>query len=341
MQRLKKLLEAYNDSPEIFHATRYWKDSDTKLIKEIERADLSKMRSGQYPIFAKFGFAEYVYKNPYKSFAKKFAYEIISPFLEKLPLPYFLKLSDIREMAVKHCIDISCLSNALPVTQIETSTFGAPSDLFEVHGKKYTMSFLNKYLRYCFAHRLIKFTGNEVIVELGTGSGHQVEVLKKLYPNLTILCFDLPGPLFLCEEYLRKALGQESIVGTEQTLNFRDLSLLEKGKIYMFGNWQFPLLKNYRFDVFWNGASFGEMEPRVVENYLSYVTEGAKWIYLLQSRAGKESFVNAGVEKPITFEDYNNMLTGYRLIHDEDAYFAYKKMRENGNYFQAIWVKIT
>jgi putative sugar O-methyltransferase len=341
MKRLEKLFEAYNNAPEIFHATRYWKNSVIEIIKEIQKADLSKMRSGQYPIFAKFGFGEYVYKNPYKSFPKKITFDIIHPFITKLPLPYSIKLSDIREMAFKHCIDTGKLTNAIPITEIETSTFGAPADLFEMQGKKYTISFLNKYLRYCFAQKYIGFKGNETIVELGSGSGHQVEVLKKLYPHLTILCFDLPGPLFLCEEYLTKALGERSVVGAEIILNFADLSFIEKGKVYMFGNWQFPLLKNYDFDIFWNAASFGEMEPHVVKNYLSYVSDNASFIYLLQAKKGKESFINAGVEKPITFEDYNKMLPEYRLLHDEDAYSAHMKINESGGYFQAVWKKIT
>lgn len=339
MDRLKRLFEAYSKAPEIFHATRYWKDSTLEVCNEIEKADLSKMRSGEYPIFAKFGFGEYVYKNVYKSLPRKLAFEVIQPFLPKLPLPYFLDVSDIREMAFKHCIDGGLISGALPVTTIETSTFGSPNDLFEIRGKKYTMSFLSKYLRYCFVHKHVHFTGNETIVELGSGSGHQIEVLKKLYPGLTILCFDLPGPLFLCQEYLSRALGDQAIVGSESTLNLTDLSSIEKGKVHFFGNWQFPLLEHFAFDLFWNAASFGEMEPNVVENYLGYVRGKAKWIYLLQTRKGKESYAHSGVEKPITFEDYNRLLPGYKLLEEEDAYFAHMRMRHSGGYFQAVWEK--
>lgn len=337
MERLKKLFEAYSKAPEIYHATRYWKNSVTEIIEEIEKADLTKMRSGQYPIFAKFGFGEYVYRNSYSSFFKKTAFKIIQPYIKKIPLPYHLALNDIREMAFKHCVDYGKLNGVLPIKLIETSTYGAPADLFEIEGRKYTMSFLNKYLRYCFAHRHISFTGDEIIVELGTGSGHQVEVLKKLYPRQTILCFDLPGPLFLCEEYLKSTLGEETVVGTERTLMYSDLSELEKGKVYMLGNWQFPLLHDFDFDIFWNAASFGEMEPHVVSNYLSYVIQKAKWIYLLQARKGKETSSDSGVEKPITFKDYDEMLPNYKLVADEDAYFAHMKMRQSGGYFQAVW----
>ncbi len=242
-------------------------------------------------------------------------------------------------MAFKHCIDAGKLANALPVTSIETSTFGAPADLFKIQGKNYTMMFLSYYLRYCFAHKNINFKGDEIIVELGSGSGHQVEVLKKLYPGITVLCFDLPSQLYVCEEYLTNALGKETVISAEVALDLTNLSSIEKGKVYMFGNWQIPLLKNFKFDVFWNAASFGEMEPGIVKNYLSYVLANAEWIYLLQARKGKESSANSGVEKSITFEDYNQMLLHYKLIDEEDAYYAHMRMRHSGGYFEAVWKK--
>jgi hypothetical protein len=45
-----------------------------------------------------------------------------------------------------------------------------------------------------------------------------------------------------------------------------------------------PLLSDLELDVFWNPASFGEMEPDVVENYLGYLKGDCGWIYLLQAR---------------------------------------------------------
>jgi putative sugar O-methyltransferase len=339
MDRLKKLIESYNDSPEIYHATRYWKDALDKITKEIETADLTKMRSGQFPIFAKFGFYEYVYPNAYGTRFTKKAFTLIKVFAKKLLLPYFLKLSDIREMAFKHCIDVGKLSNAIPVTKIGTSTYGSPEDIFEIQGQKYTMMFLSYYLRYCFVQKHLNLKGNEIIVELGSGSGHQVEVLKKLYPDLTILCFDLPAQLYLCEDFLSHSLGSSSIVSADITLNYSDLNLIEEGKVHMLGNWQFPLLKNYKFDIFWNAASFGEMEPHVIENYLSYILGNAEWIYLLQARHGKESYANAGVEKPVTFNDYNQMLHPYKLVEEQDAYYAHMRMHQSGGYFEALWKK--
>ena len=153
-----------------------------------------------------------------------------------------------------------------------------------------------------------------------------------------MLCFDLPAQLYLCEQYLSNVLGKDAIVSSEQNLQLTDLSNLEKGKIHFFGNWQFPLIKDFQFDVFWNAASFGEMEPEIVANYLSYVGSNCSWIYLMQARNGKESSQGSGVRKPIVFADYNQMLTGsYELVKEEDAFDANRRVSQTGGYFQAIW----
>ena len=64
----------------------------------------------------------------------------------------------------------------------------------------------------------IAFKGNEIIVELGSGSGYQIEVLK-LYPNMMVLRFYHPLELFLCEKYLsEEEFGEENIVGISMRL---------------------------------------------------------------------------------------------------------------------------
>jgi putative sugar O-methyltransferase len=341
INHLDKLYNAYSNAPEIFHAGRYWKAYEAKIIEEIKNADLGELRSGKYPIFTTFGFNDLVYYyHPTMPFYIREARKLVRKLFidNRASLPYSLRLEDIREMAYKHCDLQGQLVGAKPISKIEASDFGNPQDLFLINGKKYTMKFLNFYLRYCFGHKYINLKGNETIVELGSGSGFQVEVLKKLYPDITILCFDLPAQLFLCEKYLIGALGKDAVVGSEKNLDLTDLSAIEKGKIHMFGNWQFPLLKGFQFDVFWNAASFGEMEPDIVANYLSYIKGDSSWVYLMQARHGKESSQESGVKNPIDFGQYNKMLTSnYSLLCEEDAYDAHRRVSQTGGYFQAVW----
>lgn len=343
MKNLDQLLLEYKNAPAIFQAGRYWKAYEDKIANEIKSADIEQLRSGKYPIFGTFGFCESVYNY---SINMPLTTRLIKKFIRKLfitnkaTLPYSLRLSDIREMAYNYCLVQGQLAKTKPIAEIETSTFGNPSDLFEIKGKKYTMQFLNFYVRFCFAQQYLHLKGDETIVELGSGSGFQVEILKKIFPNLTILCFDLPAPLYLCEQYLTKALGENQVVTSDRTLHATDLNaVVEKGKVNMFGNWMFPLLKSYPIDVFWNGASFGEMEPEIVKNYLSYIKDTSQSVYLLQARNGKESSKSSGVVTPIRFTDYNTMLDGYQLVKESDAFEANRRMSQSGGYFQAVWKK--
>jgi len=105
----------------------------------------------------------------------------------------------------------------------------------------------------------------------------------------------------------------------------------------MFGNWQFPLLTSFKFDLFWNAASFGEMEPDIVKNYISYIRNNCQSIYLLQARHGKESSSTSGVVSPIKFNDYNSILGNFKLIRESNAYEAHRRMSQSGGYFQAVW----
>lgn len=343
MNHLDKLYAAYQDAPEIFHVSRYWRAYEQRIIEEVKTADIQELRSGKYPLFSTFGFNDLVYHyHPNMSSYVKSARKLIRKLFidNRASLPYSLTLHDIREMAVKHCVLEGIVSGAQPVTELEASEFGNPQDVFLFQNKKYTMNFLNYYIRYCYAQQYIKLQGDEVIVELGSGSGYQTEILKKAYPNLTILCFDLPAQLYLCEKYLTGVFGPDAIESSENNLHITDLSTIKKGKINFLGNWQMPLLKGFAFDVFWNAASFGEMEPDIVANYLSYIQEEAAWVYLLQARKGKESTESKGVQQPIRFEDYNAMLSSsHALVHEGDAYEANRRMAKTGGYFQAVWSK--
>jgi putative sugar O-methyltransferase len=342
VQRLSNLLSAYRAAPEAFQATSYWEAYEKEILATIEALEPEKMRSGRYKILSTFGFNDTVYSwQGRQSAIGRATLRLFTALFSNIRdiAPYKVRVSDIRELAYHHCELMGELAGARPIDSIEVSTFGAPSDVFEISGRKYSMPFLNFYLRYCFAQRVISMAGDECIVELGSGSGYQVEVLKKLYPDMTILCFDLPAQIFLCETYLSEALGPDLLVGTETTRDWQDLSRLEKGKGHFFGNWQFPLLTDAPIDIFWNAASFGEMEPEVVENYLGYVKGNAKWIYLLQARHGKETTGKSHVRKATALDDYTRFLDGYTLCEERDAWHAHRKLKASGGYFEGVWKK--
>lgn len=337
---LQKLVAAYESAPREFHATTYWESYSKEILDTISTMDMHEIHSGKYPILATMSFGDVAYYyHPHLAWWKNAALKLVQRYLVKNRriLPYDLRISDIGEMAYRHCELLGALTNAKPISSIEMSMFGNPADVVTVDGRRYSINFLTYYVRYCFAHQHIGFRGDEIIVELGSGSGRQIELLKKLYPGLTVLCFDLPAQMFLGQRYLSEALGSDAVVGTDVTLSWKDLSRLEKGRVYCFGNWQIPMVSALDFDVFWNAASFGEMEPGVVQRYLSYITGLTRWVYLLQARQGKETAGKIHVESKTTFEDYDRFLPGYDLVAEHDSYDAHRRVTHTGGYFEAVW----
>jgi putative sugar O-methyltransferase len=338
-ERLTRLLDRYRQAPSAFHATRYWNTYEQRILDEIRQADFNQLRSGKYPTLAHFGFNDTVYPSLHglPRWRQAVLNSLPRVMRGRSPLPYRVNLTSIREMAFRHCELLGELSGARPIGDVSMSTVGGPDDLFEIKGRQYSMRFLAIYVRYCFARRHIPWHGRETIVELGPGSGYQVELLKKLYPESTILCFDLPAQLYLCEEYLTRALGAEQVLSADATMDWTNLDSMVPGQVHFLGNWQMPLLTGFTFDIFWNAASFGEMEPEIVRNYLSFVLGGARYIYLLQARHGKETTGPIRVEKQTTFNDYNDMMSGYSLVAEDDAYEAHRRMSQSGGYFEAVW----
>ncbi len=339
-QRLDTLMREYQKAPDEYHATGYWASYEKRILDTVGSMDLDELRSGKYPILASFGFGDVPYTSlPNWPFWKKAARRFVHRHLikDRSVLPYGLNLSGIRELAFRHCALTAEMTGSVPLSAIEVSDFGHPQDLFMIGGRRYTMSFLGYYLFYCFAQKHISFKGDEILVELGPGAGYQIEVLKKSHPGMTILCFDMPAELFLCEEYLTRALGKADIIGSETTLHWTDLAGIRKGGVHFFGNWQFPLLQHFSFDIFWNSASFGEMEPSVVQNYLSAIRGNAGWIYLLQARHGKETAGKTHVQNPVTLDDYTRWLAGYDLLEEHDAWLAHRRFSQSGGYFEGVW----
>jgi len=335
-----KLVAEYKKAPELFQAAQYWNTYEKPIFEELSNLNPERLRSGDYPFLSSFGFSEVYFKNNHKhSKFKQLKTKVIRRLVggDSYSLPYSMGIRAVQEMAYHHCELYGELTNSMPINTIETSSFGSPQDIFDIDGRKYTMGFLNFYIRYCFANKYLNFNGSETIVELGSGSGHQIEVLKKLFPDMTILCFDMPAQLYLCQLFLCNSLGEKNVVKIEETHNWVDLSKVEKGKVHFLGNWQIPLIKNFKHDVFWNAASFGEMEPHIVENYMSYVLGEAENIFCLQARNGKEQSGITQVKSKSTFEDYDKVFMNYKLVGEEDAYYANKRMSMSGGYFQGVW----
>ena len=149
--------------------------------------------------------------------------------------------------------------SARPIDDLLPSRIGDPEG-FEVEGRFYTLSWLNFYCRYAYVSRFVDFDSAPVIVEVGPGSGKQAEMIKKAHPAATLVLFDLPTQLYVCNQYLTAVFaGCDEVVDYRAGRNLRSLSEIHRGKINILPYWKFPLVEGATYDLFWNAASLQEM----------------------------------------------------------------------------------
>ena len=206
------------------------------------------------------------------------------------------------------------------------SLVGNPAGVIEINENLYTRQMIQYYLQYVDICRHLNFDEIEVFAELGCCSGRQVEILATLHPKATYLLFDIAPQLYVAEQYL-SAVFPERIVSYRETRSLTDLRNIEPERIYVLGSHKTPLMESARIDLFWNSASFHEMEPDIVKNYLGYVSESADWIYLSENLGGVKRARKPGdhgVMRSTTIDDYVSSLPGHELIERR------KTLRING-----------
>ena len=92
-------------------------------------------------------------------------------------------------------------------------------------------------------------------------------------------------------------------------------------------------------DLFWNSASFQEMEPDIVRHYLDLVNVQAESVFLMEALEGKEvarRAGSAGVLEPTTLSVYEDALENLRLRAVEPAWTPLGRLNFRG-YSDTFW----
>lgn len=207
------------------------------------------------------------------------------------------------------------LLGAEPLSGLSMSTAGNPGDAFEIRNNIYTSNALSFYMRYAYLCQFINFDEVSVIVEIGPGSGLQTEILHKLHPHLTSYLFDIPPQSYICSQYLKHVFPGK-VLGLEDTRDMEVLPPSSAGGIYVLNSWQFPLVRELPVDLFWNAASFNEMEPNLVENYLGFVAPHARFLYLMSIMDGSR----------VGIEDYRRYLPRHDCVRLEPVLYQHAAM---------------
>jgi len=322
---LELMIDDLSRAPAEFQPTNYWAGYTQRFIGELRQRGLRDFRRQSDTVFRAFGAVDFV--NPVASIALS-----KNRFLKHLPASLQRRIDKwaAQYVTVTDGLDLesyvllgfhfarACAqgSNAKPIELFSNSLVGNPEGLITINGNFYSRQSIQYYLQYAYVSRLVDFDQLSVVAEIGSGMGRQTEIFAQLHPQLTLLLFDLPPQIYVAEQFLKSAFP-DRVVSYRETRTRNDLNGLKPGKIYIFGNYHAALMTSRPIDLFWNSASFHEMEPDVVERYLSLVDKSARWAYLSENLSGGVKAKrpgDPGILKVTTRDDYVGSLPSMELV---------------------------
>lgn len=348
---LKLMMNDRKKSKFLYKPTNYWLNYEKLLINELNNFGLYNFRRRRNSVLSSFGATDLtimsqslnrlsIWKRPLSFKILNLLYGITSirKIIEKLSRTISgFNYYNIRRLLYEFAKIYGKLNGAEPIESFEASSVGSPEDLFTINNRQYTLSILNYYIYYAYCCQFIDFNSIDSMMEIGSGVGKQIEVIKKLHPQINFYILDIPPQLYVCEQYLTE-LFPNSVISYRKTRNMKRIERNEKGKIYIFGNWKIEELSNFNYDLFWNSASFQEMEPEIVLNYLKFVNPQTKnSIFLHELMPGKEKASKKGkhgVLEETTLEHYKKGLQNFTIENISDSF---NLMKMNPKYKFSFW----
>ena len=331
IELLTLMLGDHQEAPTHFQATTFWQNYEKRFLPELYKRGLRDFRRRKNSVLSSFG-----------------ATAILEPTRLKIPvmgrwLNLWLSTHLHGDFETRDffslCFEFSKLygreRGAKPIEELTPSLMGNPEAVIEAVGKSYPISILNYYLRYAYCCPFLNFDSIHVVTELGSGSGKQIEVLKKLHPRLCFFVFDIPPQLYVCEQYL-KAVFPNDVISYRQTKSMSKMTSVEEGKIYIFGTRKFPILESAQTDLFWNAASLQEIEPEAAQRYLGYVNKYCGAVYLHEWMSGVKKKGEEELVVQTQLKHYEQALTHFKMIDLSPAYIV-PKMRRSEIYKDSFW----
>ncbi len=249
-------------------------------------------------------------------------------------LPYNLSQNDLDHAMYRACDLYAQVLGTKRPKDFTLSLKNDPSYYFKVGKKNYSYMFFYYFLRYCFCASEVDFDKIDNFVEIGSGSGRIVELLKQLHPNLTFHLFDLPPQLYTANRLLSSVYPKDVV--DFQEINSVDYKERRKG-IHFHNHYEIEKFETKGTSISWNAMVFCIMSRSKVKRYLKYLSKFSEWIYIVDPLSKEVGYDN---KNPVTKSDLLKILSDkYRLIKTKDADWALSKMKNWGGVKELIFKK--
>ena len=347
---LNLMVSDMESSSALYQPTKYWTEYTYEVIELIRKVGLHDFRRSNEKVLSSFGcldtapsfhFFTFLNNTNYlEEHTKKFlgpAFKVANSLWESgVPVgPDGLTIKNFFLMS-ERLADAKAMEVGLkPLSELSISRYGNPFGYIknETHHTFRSIYYFNFV---CFIAQFVDISQYSTVVEIGSGSGAQAEILKKLFPELTIVLLDLAPQLYIAERYLCKSLPNDLI--PYQETNSKDWKgPLLPGKIYCLPLRAIEALAPEGKVLFWNAASFGEMEPNVLQNYAKHISSFSSHLFLMQMFSGKN-----GTNSPVTMPVYEAAFSSYELLGKSESTLADTVtpiFEDSGVYHNTFWEK--
>ena len=152
--------------------------------------------------------------------------------------------------------------------------------------KKLTLQFTRHAYYLNRMNQLQILNDSMIFGELGSGAGGFVITAKRLFPNATFVCFDIPSTLLTSSynvmmNYPGLKIGLYDNFRGKYEIRPEDLQAFD---FVMLPNWCIDRVKNDTLDVFYNVESLCEMEMATIKNYLDIIERITKKYFFTINR---------------------------------------------------------
>jgi putative sugar O-methyltransferase len=339
----EELLRREQDASELYRPTNYWSSYAEAFVPELRRLGLHDFRRRKHSILDAFGASDPVpectidWSLPALRWLHglaqtRFVWHVARPVCraaERLVAQVATPQHSFEASMVYFHAQVAKKFErlGLDLRLLGTDRVGNPDRLVMIEGAEWSWVQLNCASLLGDALKRIDLDGINTVVELGGGLGRTVLMLAKLRPEATIICFDIMPQVYVANQYLKMVMPDRVLPidkGIAVSLRGGDLSAV-KGKILVLPAWKMPEFQNVAIDLFWNAASFQEMEPEVVRNYLKLVKRMTPhWISIMAMPGGNYWGAwqpgRGGTKEPVVSSIYFDALAPeYGCTSDEPA----------------------
>ena len=266
----------------LYHPGPYWKGYSSRTAKAIHFEGLKSFRSN--PRIAK-GYGDQVLIHPFDlssldSWKEKLYKKIIEiPVFKKYFIEPYIK-HNLRHFQETQKYKNLYFTNILgewfsqfsEKYNLPDTLIANPSNTVTIRDCKIGRCYLDAFLRLHNYSSQVDFSSVESVFEIGGGFGAWAHTLLHCFPNIKkYLYLDIPPILYVGTQYL-KNFYKEELISYRETRNMDSIRFTSGGKreIIAVCPWQIERI-SANIDVFYNSASFQEMDEDMVINYSKHI----------------------------------------------------------------------